>query len=115
MKEYIEREEIMKKFADHVKRSNNSDFAPTPTWNQALQIVEDAPTADVVEVKHGEWWYRPNLIKTKVTKWPVAECDKCGMTFCDVINCMSEMYHYCPNCGAKMDGGGERCMSLLIK
>ena len=40
----------MEKFADHVKRSNNSDFAPTPTWNQAVQIVEDAPAADVVKV-----------------------------------------------------------------
>lgn len=50
MKEYIEREAVMQEFADYVKRSNNSDFAPTPTWNQAVQIVEDAPVADVVEV-----------------------------------------------------------------
>ena len=47
MAEYIEREAIMQKFADNVKRSNNSDFAPTPTWNQAVQIVEDIPAADV--------------------------------------------------------------------
>ena len=46
-KEYIEREAVMQKFADHVKRSNNSDFAPVPTWNQAVQIVEDFPAADV--------------------------------------------------------------------
>ena len=50
MAEYIEREAVMQKFADHVTRSNNSDFAPTPTWNQAVQIVEDIPTADVVSV-----------------------------------------------------------------
>lgn len=49
MAEYIEREAVMQKFADHVKRSNNSDFAPAPTWNQAVQIVEDFPAADVVE------------------------------------------------------------------
>lgn len=47
MAEYIEREAVMQKFADHVKRSNNSDFAPVPTWNQAVQIVEDFPAADV--------------------------------------------------------------------
>lgn len=46
-KEYIEREAVMQKFADHVRRSNNSDFAPVPTWNQAVQIVEDFPAADV--------------------------------------------------------------------
>ena len=47
MAEYIEREAVMQKFADHVKRSNNSDFTPVPTWNQAVQIVEDFPAADV--------------------------------------------------------------------
>lgn len=49
MAEYIEREAVMQKFADHVKRSNNSDFAPVPTWNQAVQIVEDFPAADAIE------------------------------------------------------------------
>ena len=48
MAEYIEREAVMEKFADHVKRSNNSDFVPPPTWNQAVQIVEDEPAAEVV-------------------------------------------------------------------
>jgi len=51
MKEYIERDAVMQKFTDHVKRSNNSDFSEAPTWNQAVQIVEDAPAADVVEVR----------------------------------------------------------------
>jgi hypothetical protein len=51
MAEYIEREAVMQKFADHVRRSNNSDFAPVPTWNQAVQIVEDFPAADVRPVK----------------------------------------------------------------
>lgn len=49
MAEYIEREAVMQKFADHVRRSNNSDFAPVPTWNQAVQIVEDFPAADAIE------------------------------------------------------------------
>lgn len=61
MAEYIEREAVMQKFADHVRRSNNSDFAPVPTWNQAVQIVEDFPAADVRPVvlckdcKHWEY------------------------------------------------------------
>lgn len=48
MTEYISKEAVMQKFADHVRRSNNSDFAPAPTWNQAVQIVEDIPAADVI-------------------------------------------------------------------
>lgn len=50
MDKYIEHEAVMQEFADFVKRSNNSDFVPPPTWNQAVQIVEDFPAADVVEV-----------------------------------------------------------------
>ena len=46
-KEYIERDGVMQKFADHVWLSNHSDFSTTPTWNQAVQIVEDFPAADV--------------------------------------------------------------------
>ena len=49
MSDYINREAIMQKFADHVRRSNASDFAPTPTWNEAVDIVEHFPAADVVE------------------------------------------------------------------
>ena len=55
MSDYIDREAVMQKFADHVKRSNNSDFASVPTWNQAVQIVEDYPAADVAPVAHGKW------------------------------------------------------------
>lgn len=50
MTDYISREALMQKFADHVRRSNNSDFAPTPTWNEAVDIVEHFPAADVAEV-----------------------------------------------------------------
>ena len=38
MAEYIDREAVMQKFADFVKRSNNSDFVAPPTWNQAVQM-----------------------------------------------------------------------------
>lgn len=47
-KKYIERDGVMQKFADRVWLSNHSDFSTMPTWNQAVQIVEDFPAADVV-------------------------------------------------------------------
>jgi hypothetical protein len=50
MKEYIEREAVMQEFADYVWNSNHSDLVPAPTWNHAVDIVRDIPTADVVEV-----------------------------------------------------------------
>ena len=47
--------------------------------------------ADVVEVKHGEWIrHKENCLYNK--------CSICEKEHCREDN-------YCPNCGAKMDGG----------
>ncbi len=57
--DYISRQATMNAFAEYVKRPNNSDFAPTPRWNDAVEIVENLPSADVVEVvrcKDCKWW-----------------------------------------------------------
>ena len=47
MDDLISRRAAMNEFAERVKRSNNSDFAPTPTWNDAVEIVENLPSVDV--------------------------------------------------------------------
>ena len=57
-----------------------------------LRIIDEQPTADVVEVKHGEW----------VKNGKTHTCSCCGYFY---INVDMEDDNYCPNCGAKMDGG----------
>lgn len=57
----------------------------------AMEEVDKLPTADVVEVKHGEW------IDLNITEWQCSEC-----------NYRVERWNntpYCPECGAKMYGG----------
>lgn len=54
MDDYISRQTVMNAFAEYVRRSNNSDFAPTPTWNDAVEIVENLPSADVQPSKPGQ-------------------------------------------------------------
>ena len=50
------------------------------------------PTADVVEVRHGEWV----VLEEEIGLYSCSLCDyKIIRTECN----------YCPNCGAKMDGG----------
>jgi len=39
----IDQRELMREFARFVRRSNNSDFAPTPNWNDAVSLVGSAP------------------------------------------------------------------------
>lgn len=63
-------------------------------------MLESAPTVDAVEVVHGRWdeGYR------------ITTCSNCGATFEINLRILQstriwEMPNYCPNCGAKMDGG----------
>lgn len=54
------------------------------------KVMRNYSTADVAEVKHGEW----------VHGECVSHCSECGVeTYPENIT------PYCPNCGARMDGG----------
>ena len=60
--------------------------------------VNRIPAADVEEVKHGCW--------VGIDDEPCEdfECDVCGSICCTCGNTW-DLPNYCPNCGAKMDGG----------
>lgn len=45
MDDLISRQAVMKEFSDFVRSSNNSDFAKTPTWNDAVSLVGSMPSA----------------------------------------------------------------------
>ena len=66
----------------------------------STEIIEAAP------VVHGEWHDAKFVRAYKGTNLLVVQCSKCECYFCDVINNHHFMYHYCPNCGARMDGDG---------
>lgn len=65
--------------------------------NYATLILREAPTIDVAPVVHGRW---------------IMHDDEFGLT-CECSACHIETMgdgNYCPNCGAKMDGGvGNGC------
>ena len=61
-------------------------------------FVKDAPAVNAVEVVHGRWEWRNTNEYTQILT-----CSVCSRTEGD-----DEHHKYCPNCGAKMDGGGER-------
>lgn len=60
-------------------------------------VVRDFPAADVAPVVHGKWEFEPETINT----YSVLKCSKCGWWTLDLS--VDGSYHYCPNCGAKMD------------
>ena len=59
--------------------------------------IADIPAADVAPVVHGRWIHDGCRIEGGID-W--CHCSECGKSdnFCARTN-------YCPNCGAKMDGG----------
>ena len=59
--------------------------------------VQVQPAAAVAPVKHGQW--------KQVSKANRAvKCTACGFT---TDSARARMYRYCPDCGAKMDGGKD--------
>lgn len=112
MAEYIERtEELMlamnagARVIENTKRYHGAVytkdvFSESPQeipYLQAAKVLRetsDAPVADVAPVVHGR----------KIEDGDIGcfwLCSLCG-------ECLPYGANYCPNCGAKMDGGGDR-------
>ena len=62
-------------------------------------LLEKQPTADVVEVKHGEWFVTDSFDHHKT---PIYQCSICRKT---VAESYINLHKYCLHCGALMDGG----------
>lgn len=89
---YIEREpllEILNGLYDHHLTMRN--YAADGATYDCIEAVIEAPTAEVVEVRHGEW-------KKVSEKYPRYVCTCCNHLY------NNKEYKYCPYCGAKMDG-----------
>ena len=70
-----------------------------------LKMIDLQPTADVAEVKHGEWKpdYETFVDDFGIESEPIITGWICSLCAANEP-CKS---HYCPNCGAKMDGETE--------
>jgi hypothetical protein len=66
----------------------------------ARKLMVDAPTVDAVEVVRGRWKF------LDIDGWWFDECSICGNTTPNRDGSTPD-WNYCPNCGAKMDGGNE--------
>ena len=86
MAEYIEREALFRSIAD--------DVAP---FNVAMVFrhIHNAPAADVAPIRHGRW---------ECSK-PCPVCGEDRFKGLDADIWADWEPPYCPNCGAKMDGG----------
>ena len=98
MAEYIDREAISEEIRKYYYK-NPPNFSYGEGFDRGLdraqRAIFDAPAADVTPVVHGRW------IPTKAPF--MNECEDCSV--CGYRTVWGHRYNYCPNCGAKMDGG----------
>ena len=107
MARYIDADRLKRTFASGIRV-----YDGMCKIDDVMHNIENEPTADVEEVRHGEWIaydIEPygDGIGGKATKW--YKCSECGT---DALGrCYEDEYYsyplrtdYCPKCGAKMDG-----------
>ncbi len=92
MADYIRREDALKVLY------NNYAYA-------AMDVIKRLPAADVAEVVHGEWQGEGDGYADGALVYDVWHCSQCGYCIDDGTDNPDCLPKYCPNCGAKMDGG----------
>ena len=91
--EYIRKEDAKGALQEKVFHNLTDDFYG------AMQAIDELPSADVVQVRHGTWL--PIVSYNNTYK-----CSECGRLLVDItdgLNMVAKHYPYC-HCGAKMDG-----------
>ena len=99
MAEYIEREalEVALNHRLNFLMAENGEYDHyTSGFDEAVTRVENFPNADVAPVRHGRWIDGDPYC-------PICRKDKFRGLDADVWADWKP--DYCPNCGAKMDGG----------
>lgn len=97
MTDYISREAAL--FALQKAERGGSMTALT-RLERAYAEIRGMPAADVAEVVHGRW-IKDDFLSDDVNN--AEKCSRCG----ELIGWFGNLPNYCPNCGAKMDGGAE--------
>ncbi len=76
-----------------------------PMWGSAAAMLADSiPAADVAPVVHGRWIH--SRYEDCSEQFELVKCSQCNHE----AYAMAIYVHggnYCPNCGAKMDGGAD--------
>jgi hypothetical protein len=104
MAEYIDREALIAEFK-RMKLGENS-FIERVFADGVYAIIEQFHAADVAPVVHGRWEYDLPTINT----YGQLRCSICNWWTLDPS--VDRSYSYCPNCGAKMDGGDNDAKSM---
>ena len=92
MARYIDAEDLCRRLTEcwHTNDTEKGKSIQAVIDRVITPIVVGTPTADVAEVKHGEWI----CLEAEIGYFACSECDH---------RILRAECNYCPNCGAKMD------------
>lgn len=91
-REFIDPNDLMK----YIEENHCYAGLPMAAHICTMELLTYAPRVDVVEVVHGHWIHK-NTCGPHTAKFHCSVCDKIPRSLCPE--------DYCPNCGARMDGG----------
>lgn len=95
MSDYISREDAKRNLRTWITECViDGDNERADCFRDCIDMLDDLPAADVAPVRYGEWIERA---------WRPT-CSLCGFSG-SLIDAPISPFKYCPNCGAKMDGG----------
>ena len=93
MSEYIERERTVELLRSLGNREYRKEKGTIQDAIKMISYPEYTPAADVAPVVHGRW------VEYQIP--PIVCCSNCDWA----TDVKEKNFQYCPNCGAKMDGG----------
>lgn len=89
--------ELVKALREHAEWQRGNE------WETPITLGDDlVEAADVAPVVHARWIYVEETLATS-SGWCCSACRRPRWLSPDV----PEVFKYCPNCGAKMDGGAD--------
>lgn len=93
---YIEDTNLVEEIKSLRISVGGKDVFPDEAKESVLRIISEQPTADVVEVKHGEWenFEIPHMMR----------CSECGVSDLDIHR---TKFAFCPYCCADMRGAKD--------
>jgi hypothetical protein len=90
---------VLVNMAEHLMEAGNPEMAGAVGY--AAEVIGKQRAVDAVEVVHGRWeQIGYDKAMDRIT------CS-CCLEYWNIEDNDTETFNYCPNCGAKMDGGNE--------
>lgn len=113
MSDLIDREYAIKRFCEdgtYLERHGVGMMTLCEAKQRAVDLIESFPSAQP-ERKKGEWLEIEIMPKAYdimgVRTWAsMMKCDTCGFETFAIEGHMAQ-YHFCPSCGARMDGESD--------